>query len=238
MNRKKNCCAIVVAAGNSTRMGMSCSKQFVLLNKIPAIVHTLLAFQNSDCITSVVLVCCPGDRRMMEQLIQRYQIQKLYAVIPGGDTRQQSVMAGILAAPEETEYYAIHDGARALITPKEIMAAVRDGVRYGASALAVPVKDTIKMVNRDGFVCATPERSMLWAVQTPQVFEKGLYQKAMACAQAEGADYTDDCQLAEHAGIPVHLCMGAYTNIKLTTAEDIPAAQAILQKRECLSCAR
>lgn len=228
----ENCCAVIVAAGNSTRMGLEFSKQFVLLNGVPAIIHTLIAFDRAERIHSAVLVCRSEDLSILQSMIDKYKIQKVVHTVVGGSTRQQSVLAGISAAPGDSFYFAIHDGARALITPQEIDSVVEDGIRFHASALAVPVKDTIKIVNKDGFVVSTPERSSLWAVQTPQVFERNLYFNAVKTAKNSNADYTDDCQLAEHAGIEVHLCAGSYTNLKLTTADDIPVAEAIIQKRE------
>lgn len=230
--KEVNCCAIVVAAGSSTRMGLGFSKQLVPLNGVPVLIHTLSAFERSDRISTVVLVCRGEEMQAFQNLIAEYRIKKIAGIVPGGATRQQSVLSGISAAPREAEYFAIHDGARALITPDEINAVVEDGVRFGASALAVPVKDTIKVADSGGFVASTPERSALWAVQTPQVFERGLYLDAAERARTAGADYTDDCQLAEHAGVQVHLCAGSYTNLKLTTADDVPAAEAILKRRE------
>lgn len=232
MKIKINCCGIIVAAGNSTRMALGISKQFVLLCGIPAIARTLFAFDEANRIDSVVVVCRSEDILELEDCIQKFHIKKVMAIVPGGSTRQQSVAAGILAAPCETSYFAVHDGARPVITSDEINTAVEDGIQFGASALAVPVKDTIKSVDENGFVSSTPERSVLWAVQTPQVFERGIYLAAMQQAEKDGADYTDDCQLAEKSGTRVHLCRGEYTNLKLTTGEDIVLAETIIKNRE------
>ena len=125
----------------------------------------------------------------------------------------------------------IHDGARPLITWELIEKVTADAFTYGAAALGVPVKDTIKVINAQGFATSTPDRSTLWAVQTPQVFEKTSYLSAVKQAVQQGADYTDDCQLIEQLGKQVHLCMGSYENIKLTTKEDLIVAQAILNQR-------
>ena len=227
---EESCCAILVAAGNSSRMGMGMSKQFLLLGGKPVIVHTLLAFERAASISSIVVVCRPEDQAAVQCLADQHAIGKLCAVVAGGATRQRSVAAGLAAVPKETEYLAIHDGARPLIRPEEIDATVQDARTYGAAALCTLVKDTIKMQNTDGFVCSTPDRSSLRAVQTPQVFERGLYEQAMQVAAQEGADYTDDCQLVEHLGKMVHLVTGGYTNIKITTPEDLPAAEALLKK--------
>lgn len=232
MEVKPHCCGIIVAAGNSTRMALGFSKQFALLCGIPAIIRTLIAFEAAARVDSAVIVCRSEDISQMKNCIEKYHIRKIKAVVPGGDTRQQSVAAGILAAPMESSYFAIHDGARVLITPKEIDTVVEDAFRFGASSLAVPVKDTIKCVDENGFVVSTPDRSVLWAVQTPQVFERGIYLAAMAQAEKDGSDYTDDCQLAEKTGVKVHLCQGEYTNLKLTTRDDIALAEVIINHRE------
>ena len=232
MGIKSNCCGIIVAAGSSTRMSLGYSKQFVLLCGIPAIIHTLTAFQMANRIDSVVVVCRDADFLELNNYIQQYKIKKVKAVVLGGNTRQKSVAAGILAAPREATYFAIHDGARMLIDSDEINTTVEDAFRFGASALAVPVKDTIKLVDENDFVVSTPERSLLWAVQTPQVFERGIYLDAMERAKKDGADYTDDCQLVEKNGIKVHLRRGKYTNLKLTTREDLFLAETIIRNRE------
>jgi 2-C-methyl-D-erythritol 4-phosphate cytidylyltransferase len=234
MKERPICCAIIVAAGDSSRMALGYSKQFIPLCGAPAIAHTLSAFEAAHTIDSVVIVCRREDTDKINELIIQYQYKKTGIIVPGGKTRQQSVQAGIASAPAETAYFAIHDGARALVTPREIDAAVEDAFRYGASSLAVPVKDIIKVADESGFIASTPNRSLLWAVQTPQVFERDIYLKALAQAQKEGADYTDDCQLVEHLGIKVHLCPGEYTNLKLTTPDDIPLAETILSKREAI----
>lgn len=167
----------------------------------------------------------------MERCVREYGAEKAVAVVAGGETRQRSVFAGVAAAPEEDGYLAVHDGARPLIRPEEIDACVREAFRTGASALGVPLKDTVKRIDSSGRVVSTPQREGLWAVQTPQVFERGLYLRSLERAVREGADYTDDCQLVERAGAAVHLCRGSYENLKLTTAEDVPAAEAILRFR-------
>lgn len=232
LNHTINCWAVIVAAGNSTRMGGSGSKQFLTLDGIPAVVHTLRAFEQARTIHGVVIAARQQDIPQFQELAETFALKKVSAVVAGGNTRQESVSCGISALPEQSAWIAVHDGARALITPQEIDAVVQDAVSYGASTLAVPVKDTIKLADEEGFVAQTPERSKLWAVQTPQVFERELYKKALFFAQQEHTDYTDDCQLLEHAGTPVHLCKGSYTNMKLTTPEDVLVAEAILRNRE------
>jgi 2-C-methyl-D-erythritol 4-phosphate cytidylyltransferase len=232
MNIKPNCCAVVVAAGNSERMALGYSKQFIPLCGVPAIIRTLSAFEAADFIHSVIVVGRENDFDELKRYIKEFRLEKVAAIVNGGATRQQSVAAGIAAVPEDAEYFAIHDGARALITPEEINLVVQDGFEHRASSLAVPVKDTIKLVDKKAYVLETPDRSSIWAVQTPQVFERRLYQTAMDQAQTSGANYTDDCQLIENLGVRVHMCKGEYTNIKITTREDICYAEAIVKCRE------
>lgn len=229
MEHNIKCCGIVVAAGNSTRMGTP--KQFLSLCGVPAIIRTLSAFEQAELIRSVVVVCREQDRGRMEEEIGKYGIGKVSALVPGGRTRQESVHAGVCAAGE-ADFFAIHDGARATVTAEEVDAVVRDAFRFGASTLAVPVKDTIKRADGRGFVSTTLERSFLWAVQTPQVFERKIYFSAWNQAEKDGRNYTDDCQILEHAGFAVHLCRGSDTNLKLTTADDVVFAEAAVRRRE------
>jgi 2-C-methyl-D-erythritol 4-phosphate cytidylyltransferase len=231
LKQNRFCCAVIAAAGNSTRMGVKCPKQFLPLLGVPVIIRTLAAFERSETVSAAVVVCREEDTARMRDLLREWKIRKVCAVVPGGESRQESVAAGLAAVPPEADYVAVHDGARALICPEEIDACVRDCFATGASALAVPVKDTIKVVDSQCRVLSTPDRSALWAVQTPQVFERNIYQRALEEAKRRGGDYTDDCQLAEHIGAPVHLCEGSYENIKLTTPEDLCLAEAILRKR-------
>lgn len=213
-------------------MGADCPKQFLPLLGVPAVVRTLEAFDRAGTVSFVVVVCRPEDTDRMSGLLREWKIRKVCAVVAGGESRQESVAAGLKAVPPEAGYVAVHDGARALIRPEEIDACVRDCFETGASALGVQVKDTIKVVDSRRRVLSTPDRSALWAVQTPQVFEKSVYLRALEEARHRDADYTDDCQLAEGIGVPVHLCEGSYENIKLTTPEDLFLAEAILKKRE------
>lgn len=222
--------AILVAAGNSTRMGGVC-KQLISVCGRPVLYHTLRAFEEADRVDGVVLVCREQEKKAFQGLIEEYRFKKVLKLVTGGETRQASVAGGIGAAPSDTDFFAIHDGARCLITHELIDAVIEDAAVFKASAAGVPVKDTIKVVSPQGIVASTPDRSTLWAVQTPQVFERPLYLAAMEKAISEGRDHTDDCQLIEQNGGRVHMCMGSYDNIKVTTVEDITLAEAILQKR-------
>lgn len=232
MNNGNKCCAVILAAGASTRMNLSIGKQFFPLLGMPSVARTILAFEQAGEIGSVVIVCRREDIGQMQIIARGIDAKKIVSFVPGGATRQQSAAAGLAAVPPEAEFVAVHDGARPLVRPEEIDACVEDAREHGSSALAVPVKDTIKLTDNAGFIDSTPDRSCLWAVQTPQVFCRSVYEDAMRRAQEENADYTDDCQLLEHVGVKIHLCCGSYENIKLTTQDDIIAAEAILRRRE------
>ena len=189
--------AIIVAAGQSRRMGGDTSKQFILIDGVPVIVRTLKAFEIAERIREVVIAARQEDIPQMYALIQDYEITKVKQIITGGETRQESVFRAIAQVDENADFLAIHDGARPLIRPQEIDLAVSAAVEHGAAALGVPVKDTVKQVDADGKIVDTPERSTLWAVQTPQVFSRALYLRAAEQAGEAAAQLTDDCQLIE-----------------------------------------
>lgn len=229
MNDKEYVTAVVVAAGNSTRMKSQISKQFIKILSKTVIAHTLEAFEKAQSISEVVVVCREADRAQIEEIVKSENAAKVKAFAIGGATRSDSVTAGVRVASHKTTHFAIHDGARPLILPEDIDRVVEAGIKNKASALAVPVTDTIKTVDEDGFVVATPLRSTLRAAQTPQVFEKELYLSALE--KNKNADFTDDCALVETVGAKVQLVIGDYTNIKVTTPQDVPLAEGILRKR-------
>ena len=221
---------LVAAAGSSTRMG--CPKQTIPLGGEPVLLHTLRALESAAAVDGVVLIARPEDAQSFAALAQENGIRKLLAVVPGGASRQQSVERGLAALPPETAFVGIHDGARPLISAALIDAVVAAARETGAAAAAIPVRDTLKRADAAGTVTATVEREGLWRVQTPQVFDRQRYVRALAAAKAAGQEYTDDCQLLEAAGQPVQLVPGEETNLKLTAPADVPLAQAILQQRK------
>ncbi len=229
MNMNSYVTAVIVAAGNSTRMKGTISKQFIPLLSKPVIAHTLNAFEKAQSINEVVIVCRDCDRPQIEELVKTENCTKVTAFALGGATRSDSVVAGVSVASDKTTHFAIHDGARPLVLPEDIDRVVAAGIANSAAALAVPVTDTIKVVDDDGFIVDTPLRSTLRAAQTPQVFQKELYLKALK--KNIGADFTDDCALVETVGAKVQIVLGDYTNIKVTTPQDVPLAEGILIKR-------
>lgn len=223
--------AIIVAAGSSTRMGGSMSKQFVPLLGKPAIQYTLRAFEKSYIIDSMVVVCRPQDEIALRAIIDRCALEKIHAVVYGGSTRDESVSNGIKASPEGTTHFAIHDGARPLVTQEDIAKVVKTAFKTKAAAPGTYVTDTIKLVDSENYIISTPVRSTLRAVQTPQVFEKELYLKACERARENRIGFTDDCQLVESIGERVRVVQCSETNIKLTTQGDIAVAESILKRR-------
>lgn len=214
---------VIVAAGRGTRMGTVESKQYLLLQGKPILVHTLEVFQQHELISEIVLVTGEVDIARCREWIQLYKLDKVTAIIPGGSERQYSVHKGLLKLG--TEWVMVHDGVRPFVHPREIEACYERAKEIGASVLAVPVKDTIKQVDSEGKVLSTPDRRSLWAIQTPQTFR--LSDLLEAYEEAEQDDFlgTDDSSLAERAGIPVSVVEGSYRNIKITTPEDLDFAE-------------
>lgn len=224
--------AIIVAAGDSTRMGKVINKQMMQIGDKPVLAHAIDAFDKTSNINAIVVVCKKSDYKAISQMIEEYDFVKVCAVVEGGDYRQQSVFNGIEAAPQSTTHYAIHDGARAMIEPQHIHDVVNDGMKYKAATLGVRVKDTVKVIDDKNNIRGTVDRKMLYLTQTPQVFEKSIYQDGMRKAKFEDKIYSDDCQLIERLRLPIHMTIGSYDNIKITTVEDIVVAETILKKRE------
>ena len=217
---------MVAAAGGSTRMGRP--KQHIRLGQHPVLIHTLLTLQQVEAIDEILLIARGEDIPYFTDLAAQAGVTKLRTAVEGGDTRQASVARGLAALPPQAAIVGIHDGARPLVSPDGVTAVIAAAAEMGAAALAVPVKDTLKRTDENGYILDTPDRAGLWRVQTPQVFDRAALCSAMERALAEGWDFTDDCQLMEKAGHPVRLVTGLDTNLKLTTPEDIRLAQAIL----------
>lgn len=214
---------VIVAAGRGTRMGTAESKQYLLLQSKPILVHTLEVFQQHELISEIVLVTGEEDTMRCREWIQLYKLDKVKAVVPGGSERQHSVHKGLLNL--KTEWVMVHDGVRPFVQPDEIDACYTRAKQIGASVLAVPVKDTIKQVDHEGKVLSTPDRRSLWAIQTPQTFRLSELLKAYVAAEEEGFIGTDDSSLAERVGITVSVVEGSYRNIKITTPDDLDFAE-------------
>lgn len=223
--------AIVPAAGSSARM-CGLDKRFEDLGGAPVIVRTLQALAQSVWISEIVLAVQAREIPLMLELVHAYGIAKMRSVVAGGQTRQQSVLRALEAVSGQTQYIAIHDGARPLVSEQVIANAVLAAKSYGAAAAAVNVVDTVKIADEKRLIVSTPPRSSLYAVQTPQVFLLEQYKQAVAASKEKGTDYTDDCQMLEAIGVPVYLSAGAYENIKITTPVDLLTVQALVQQEE------
>lgn len=221
--------AIIVAAGGSSRMHCSGSKMLIPLQGKPAIDYTIKAFHNCSVIDEIIVVARPQDIDAIAHIA--FQYKKVMTVTAGGADRAASVAKGVRSASTKATHFAIHDGARALITPDEIRQVVEAAHECSAATLGTSVIDTVKVVSQDMMIESTPDRSTLYTVQTPQVFERSLYERAMQHAAEQQLSVTDDCMMVEALGERVRIIKGEYTNIKLTTPSDIIVAEAILIKR-------
>lgn len=232
MKRKVHpfCAAIVPAAGKSTRMGGE-DKMFSLLCGAPVLMHTLRVLDQAVLVDEIVVAAQPEKLEEVAALVSRAGIRKPIRVVEGGASRAESVLAAALAANEEAEYLAIHDGARPLILPEQVDEMIRMGQQTYAAAPALPVTDTVKVADLSGRVLSTPDRTTLFAVQTPQVFQANILKAALQSALAAGAVLTDDCSAVERLGKDVYLTPGWRENIKITTPEDMAVAEAFLRKR-------
>ena len=180
-------------------------------------------------IDEIDIVTRPQDINDVAQIA--FQFKKVMGIISGGADRAESVRKGIRNTSKRTTHYVIHDGARVMITPDEICRVLNVAFETGAATLGTPVIDTIKVAGENGDILSTPDRSTLWAVQTPQVFERDLYLRAIDYAVEHNLSVTDDCSLVEALGVPVRIVRGEYTNIKLTTPSDVVIAEALLKRK-------
>ena len=221
----KYCGAVIVAAGTASRMG-GIDKVMAELEGEPMILRTVRTFQTCDAIQEIVIVT-------REDLILPIMglcagLDKVKAVVVGGSSRQESVEHGLYALSNKVKLVAVQDGARPLITHAVIDRTVRAAPSYGAAAPAIPVKDTIKVVN-GGVVSSTPDRKTLQAVQTPQVFDLDMLKGALKKAKADGAEVTDDCSAVERLGMSIKIVEGDERNIKVTTPLDLAIAKLLLE---------
>ena len=222
---------IMLAGGKGKRMGGKVSKQFLLLEDKPVLYYSLKAFE--PYVHEIILVAAAGEEEYCRrEIVDKYNIGKVSAVVTGGAERYLSVYEGLRAVTdEEDSYVLIHDGARPFVSGETIERIIGTVLEKKACIAAVPSKDTIKIGNGSGVVIDTPDRSNVWVVQTPQAFEYSYIKEAYTKAVASGrADITDDSMVMEAFGAcKVHFVMGQYDNIKLTTPEDMVLGRAILR---------
>ena len=235
MEKKKRCTAVVLSAGQGKRMGTSVQKQYIELEGKPVIYYTLKVFQESSVIDDIILVVGEGQEDYVRtDIIERYHFTKVSGIVNGGKERYDSVWQGLQAVSHPEEGYVfILDGAR-LCVIEDILRRGYDTVcRYRACVAGMPSKDTIKLADEDGFAATTPERRLVWTVQTPQIFETSLIIEAYSRLMREKCiQVTDDAMVVEQMMIvPVKLFEGSYENIKITTPEDLDIAKLFLSRK-------
>ena len=223
--------AVILAAGDSKRMG-NINKLFYQVGGIPVLAHTLIAYQKAPLIREIVVVAKPEDFGKIQELKRKYGISKLTQLANGGETRQESAKNGIEKLGNDVKYVAIADGARCLTTPTQITKVCLSAYRQMAACAAHKVTDTVKRATVLHNTTETIDRSDLWEMQTPQVFNTALYQAAMIRAEENKLTATDDATLIEGLGYRVHLIECGIGNIKITTTDDIPFAEAVLNYRK------
>lgn len=240
---RKRCTAIVLAAGQGRRMGGNVQKQYLELEGKPIIYYTLEAFQNSPLIDSMILVTGPEQMAWCkEELVHKYNLTKVDTITTGGAERYTSVWNGLqvieddMTRADREGVVFIHDGVRPFIDEGILSRTLEAASAYGACVAAMPVKETIKLADENGFVESTPARNRVWGIQTPQVFDFQLAYRAYQTAIESGrTDMTDDAMIVESfTDVKVKLVEGSYENIKITTPEDLEIAEAFLRKRKNL----
>ena len=225
---------IVLAGGKGSRMQSDVPKQYMELLGKPLLYYALKAFEDSDA-EQVVLVTAEGDEEYCrKELVDRFGVAKVVAIVAGGAERYASVWNGLKCLKEqEPDYVLIHDGARPLVTAELINRLITETEQYNACVAGMPVKDTIQMTDERGTITLTPKRDSLWTAQTPQSFEFSLaYDAYEQLMREQEINVTDDAMVVGlYHDIPIQMVRGSYTNIKVTTPEDLVLAEAFLKKR-------
>lgn len=229
---KKQCTAIVLSAGRGKRMGTNIQKQYIELQGKPIVYYALETFQKSHIIDEIIMVVGRGQGEFCrKEIIERYGLTKVYKIVEGGAERYHSVWNGLKAIAHDG-YVFIHDGARPFVTEAVLERVYREVCEYDACVVGMPVKDTIKIADEKGYTKETPNRSLVWQVQTPQVFRVDLVKEAYEKLMKSGnTQITDDTMVVETMlGKKSKLVEGAYENIKITTPEDLKIAEAFVKR--------
>ncbi len=223
---------VIPAAGQGKRMRAGHNKQFLILKGQPILAHTVRLFEKSNVVSEIVIVGAEGDISVIEDLVDQHEFKKVVAICKGGALRQDSVYAGVRALSPIIQRIVVHDGARPLLTLPIFHQFLEETQEYSAAIMGVSLKDTVKRVNLAGNVLETLPREHLRAVQTPQIFNRGILEDAHQKAVSAGYYGTDDASLLEWVGYPVQIVDGMQENIKITTPEDLWLAERILAQRE------
>jgi 2-C-methyl-D-erythritol 4-phosphate cytidylyltransferase len=222
--------AILVAAGSSQRMGFD--KLFATIAGEPVIAHAIRAFDRAISVTEIIVVAREDRHDRIQKINRDAGFKKLRSIVTGGERRQDSVRAGLDRAERGAKYVAVHDAARPLITPEQIEGAFKQCRVHGAAALAQPVNDTLKRADADLFVAGSIDRHQLYAMQTPQIFDRDLIDDAYRAVCAEGIWVTDEVSAVERLGHKIALVLDDDFNFKITYPRDLPVAEFILRARE------
>lgn len=222
--------AVIPAAGQGRRMNAPINKQYLTLNGKPILAHTLEVFEKSELIYEIILVVNENEFKICRHQVLKPNHFSKVKLVKGGQTRQESVYQGLKAVSAQADLVMIHDGARPLLQEAVIFQSILKTMEYGAATVGVPAKNTIKMIDEKGMVISTPQRESLVEIQTPQTFKADLIRQAHEKALADGFVGTDDASLVEALPHPVKIVTGHYTNLKITTPEDLIIAESILKQ--------
>lgn len=223
-----NYTVMMPAAGSGQRMGAGYNKLFLMLGNKPIFIHTLQVFEEDPACEGIILAVKPEERAEIEEMLNRFDITKVRALVDGGTERQYSVAACIQAHAEKG-IVLVHDAARPFIRRSVIVELVETATKYGAAIAGVKAKDTMKLAP-GGIVEETVDREMLWIVQTPQAFQYDVLKKASDSAEMDGFLGTDESMLVERLGHPVRIVEGTYDNVKITTQEDLVFGEVLLNR--------
>jgi 2-C-methyl-D-erythritol 4-phosphate cytidylyltransferase len=221
--------AIIVAAGSSRRMGFN--KLFATIAGKPVIAHAIQAFERSRSVTEIIIVAREDQHDEIRELARAKSFKKVRSIIAGGEHRQDSVRAGLDRLDEEAKYVAVHDAARPLVTPEQIERVYAQCRVHGAAALAEPINDTPKRADVDLMITASVDRHQLYAMQTPQIFERGLIEEAYRAVYAGNVSVTDEVSAVERFGRKVVLVLNEDFNFKITYPRDLGLAEFVLKQR-------
>jgi len=221
--------AILVAAGSSQRMGFD--KLFAAIGGKPVIAHTIRAFERASSVDGIIVVAREDRHDEIKTIVRDEKFKKVRSIIPGGKHRQDSVRAGLNHLDPVTGYVAVHDAARPLITPEQLDRVFQQCANHGAAALAEPINDTLKRADNDLLVSSSVDRHQLYAMQTPQIFERQLIVDAYRAVYAENISVTDEVSAVERLGRKVVLVLNDDFNFKITYPRDLPVAELILKQR-------
>ncbi|KAL5789127.1 hypothetical protein ACOSQ2_004015 [Xanthoceras sorbifolium] len=224
--KEKSVSVILLAGGKGKRMGASMPKQYLPLLGQPIALYSFYTFSRMTEVKEIVVVCDPSYKDIFEDTQEDINVDLKFS-LPGKE-RQDSVYSGLQAADLNSELVCIHDSARPLVSSEDVEKVLKDGCRIGAAVLGVPAKATIKEANSESFVVRTLDRKTLWEMQTPQVIKPELLKKGFELVNREGLEVTDDVSIVEHLKHPVYITEGSYTNIKVTTPDDLLLAERIL----------